>query len=152
MPMENTARLYHCARCHRQVVICRRCDRGNIYCAHGCARKARKASLRAAGNRYQKSRRGRLNHADRQRRYRARCQKVTHQGSPPQPPDGPLPTGPERPTGERRTEPESGNEIRCHFCHCLCSSFLRRDFLHRASPPGRFGILSIPKAPTQDDS
>ena len=28
--MENTARLFNCARCHRQVLICRQCVRGNI--------------------------------------------------------------------------------------------------------------------------
>jgi len=66
--MENTARLYHCARCHRQVVICRQCDRGNIYCPDGCAEEARRTSLRAAGGRYQQTRRGRLKHAERQRR------------------------------------------------------------------------------------
>jgi hypothetical protein len=30
--METDARLFNCARCHRQVVICSRCDRGNLYC------------------------------------------------------------------------------------------------------------------------
>ena len=31
MLMESTARLYQCMFCHVQVIICRKCDRGNIY-------------------------------------------------------------------------------------------------------------------------
>ena len=79
--MPDTGRLFNCARCGRQVVICSRCDRGHRYCK-GCAPAARRGSRRAAGARYQHSRRGRLAHAERQHRYRARRQKVTHQGSP----------------------------------------------------------------------
>ncbi len=81
------ARLFLCARCQRQVLICSRCDRGQQYCAMGCSGIARGESLRAAGHRYQQTRRGQHCHAERQRRYRARCgeaarpQKVTHHGS-----------------------------------------------------------------------
>jgi hypothetical protein len=39
--------------------------------------------VQEAGRRYQKSRRGRLKHAERNRRYRLRQQNVTHQGSMP---------------------------------------------------------------------
>src|SRR5271169_3492525 len=59
----------------------------------GCARRARHRTRRAAGRRYQTSRRGRLRHALRARRYRARRKNVTHQGSPPAPPDDLLPPG-----------------------------------------------------------
>jgi transposase len=65
-----TGRLFLCARCRAQVFICRRCDRGQIYCASGCAQAARRVSLREAAQRYQHSRRGRLAHAQRARRYR----------------------------------------------------------------------------------
>ena len=41
------------------------------------------ATLHAAGRRYQASHRGRIKHAQRSRRYRARQNKVTHHGSPP---------------------------------------------------------------------
>lgn len=150
--MENTARLYHCARCHRQVVICRHCDRGNIYCAQGCAEAARKEGLRAAGRRYQRSRQGRLRHAERQRRYRARRQKVTHQGSLSSSPDDPLVTGPERPTGDRPTGPGLANDLCCHFCRRECGLFLRHDFLHRAPPAARSGIFSLPQAPMEGGS
>ena len=78
-----SARLFVCAGCRRQVLICSCCDRGQIYCAGNCAPYARRCSLRAAGRRYQTSRRGRLAHAVRARRYRARVKKVTHHGSHP---------------------------------------------------------------------
>jgi hypothetical protein len=80
---EESYRLYSCRGCARQVRICRRCDRGNQYCAGGCARERRREALRRAGARYQSSYRGACRHAARQRRWRVRrAQKVTHQGSP----------------------------------------------------------------------
>jgi hypothetical protein len=79
---EPSHRLYNCARCAVQVHICRRCDRGNIYCARWCAALRRRESLLRAGKRYQLSLRGACRHAARQRVWRARqAQKVTHQGS-----------------------------------------------------------------------
>jgi len=79
---ETSHRLYNCARCAQQVRICRPCDRGNLYCAGGCARLRRRESLRRAGRRYQLSFRGACHHAARQRAWRARqADKVTHQGS-----------------------------------------------------------------------
>jgi len=138
--MEPSARLYNCAGCHRQVVICSDCDRGNIYCAGGCAQAARNLSLRAAGKRYQRTRRGRLKHAERQRRYRSKHKKVTHQGSPEAPSNDPLSTRSETPLSVADVEDIKGVEgvvdeaIRCHFCGRLCSDFLRRDYLHRTTP------------------
>jgi hypothetical protein len=76
------ARLFVCMGCRSQALICSCCDRGQIYCAGDCADRARHHAQRAAGRRYQSSRRGRLAHAVRARRYRARGKKVTHQGSP----------------------------------------------------------------------
>ena len=89
--MPATARLFNCARCDRQVAICRHCDRGQRYCGPDCAQAARRASRRAAGARYQRSRPGRMNHARRQGRYRTRRRKVTHQGSLAPVPGGSLP-------------------------------------------------------------
>jgi hypothetical protein len=82
-----TARFYLCARCRVQVLICSCCDHGNIYCERGCAAESRRTRQRAAGQRYQRSLRGRRNHAARARRYRAQQNKVTHHGSPAPPPD-----------------------------------------------------------------
>ena len=80
---EPTYRLYNCRRCGLQVRICSRCDHGNIYCAGECARIRRRESMRRAGARYQRGRRGAHRHAARQRNWRTyRRQEVTHQGCP----------------------------------------------------------------------
>ena len=78
---EETYRLYNCGRCAQQVQICRYCDRGNQYCAGECAWIRRRESRRRAGRRYQDSYRGACRHAARQRGWRERHAKVTHQGS-----------------------------------------------------------------------
>jgi hypothetical protein len=79
--MEPVGRMFLCGRCRAQVVLCSRCDRGNVYCGPACAAVQRRESVRAAGRRYQQSRSGRFAHAARMRRYRERGRKVTHQGS-----------------------------------------------------------------------
>ena len=87
--MRNAARLFTCASCRRQVVLCRRCDHGNIYCSQRCSDRAPASAQRLAGRRYQDSRRGRHKHARAPAalprtpprpgaRRRARAQKVTH--------------------------------------------------------------------------
>jgi hypothetical protein len=78
-------RRFCCPRCKRMVLICRACDRGQRYCAAGCAKTARKESLRRAGRHHQATHSGRRHHAARQARYlRRQKQKVTHQGPPQQ--------------------------------------------------------------------
>ena len=72
--------------------LCRHCDRGDRYCSRRCREEARRTTLRGAGQRYQRSRQGRLHHAARQARYRARQQKVTHQTSHIAPGSGIVPT------------------------------------------------------------
>ena len=97
--MDPPGRLFLCARCRVQVVLCSHCDRGNRYCGRSCRRMARDAARRESARRYQRSRRGRLAHAERSRRWRqrrdvheggdggdgggGRKHKVTHQGCPP---------------------------------------------------------------------
>ena len=149
LPMKDCARLYHCARCRCQVVICRRCDRGNIYCFDGCADQARTESQRLAGQRYQSSLPGRHKHADRQRHYRQRLKaKVTHQGSPPIPADDVLPLELKR-CGRAGDSPVATPEgvIRCHPCGQICSSFVRltvlRDRYPRGHPPPRSSSRSV---------
>lgn len=129
--MENTARLFNCARCQSQVVICSHCDRGNIYCGPSCSQQARRESMKAAGRRYQRSRRGRFAHAERQRRYRAHRHKVTHQGSPQSARNDSL--EPESRASLRRSPfspvaPARG--LYCHLCKRPCSAFVRLDSLH----------------------
>ena len=131
--MNCTARLYSCTRCHSQVVICRHCDRGNIYC-EACAPLAHDESKRRAAKRYQSSTRGRTLHAARQRRYRESFsrKKVTHKGSI---------AGQIRALLRHKSEMKKlrvippltkrNSKIRCHVCTKLCSDFLRLDFLRR---------------------
>ena len=73
-------RLFLCGRCRQQVRICRRCDRGQMYCGRECALEERSGRQREARRRYQASERGRQMHADRSRQYRARRRRVTDQG------------------------------------------------------------------------
>ena len=95
---DEPARRFLCARCRAPALVCSHCDRGQIYCAAGCAAAVRQQSQRDAGRRYQGSLRGRFRHAARTRRWRERqallsvsqgsslarsaTQSVTHQGSP----------------------------------------------------------------------
>lgn len=96
------ARRFVCARCRAPVLVCSHCDRGQVYCAAGCAATARRQSQRDAGRRYQDSLPGRFHHAARTQRWRVRqaalamstsmpavtsiapsaAPSVTHQGSP----------------------------------------------------------------------
>lgn len=133
--MENSARVYNCAGCHCQVVICRHCDRGNIYCGVGCSQPARRQSQRSAGRRYQGSRRGRFRHAARQRRYRFRRRKVTHQGSFDPPADVLLSAESRVVTAHSGATPLTAAQgLHCHLCKRLCSPFVRLDFLHSPGP------------------
>ena len=86
--MDRPVRLFLCARCRNQVLLCSHCDRGQRYCGSACSRQARGAAQRGAAQRYQRSRRGRMAHAARTRRWRGRrlayrgsANSVTHQGS-----------------------------------------------------------------------
>jgi predicted AAA+ superfamily ATPase len=40
-----TARLFLCARCRAQVLLCSRCDRGQVYCGPECSQSARRQHL-----------------------------------------------------------------------------------------------------------
>jgi hypothetical protein len=87
--------LFLCSRCRAQVLLCSHCDRGQHYCGRECSGAARRERRREAAQRYQQSRRGRLAHAARSRRWRERQAAradaavevsspniVTHQGCP----------------------------------------------------------------------
>lgn len=130
--MSSSARLFQCLGCQRQVIICRQCDRGQSYCAQGCAQRARRASLRQAGRRYQQSFQGRLNHALRQRRYREKQSQekaiVTHHTS----------KQPQVVSCCTQRQNHSGNTVKatvthCHFCSEAISGWLRLDFLQGTS-------------------
>jgi len=129
--MNPSARLYHCARCHCQVIICRHCDRGNVYCGEACAKPARADTLRRARKKYQFSRAGRFANAQRQHRYRARQRiKVTQQGSSLRRANDVLPLKQTRVNKPRRVAGVIDKTVmRCHFCQRECDVFLRLDFL-----------------------
>jgi hypothetical protein len=130
--MDLPGRRYLCAGCRTAVLICSHCDRGQRYCTSGCADQARRRSVRAASCRYQASLRGRHAHAKRQQRYRARTQKVTHQGSPPPAWADQLSFEPSVPV-----TPVPGH---CCRCHRSLPDWIRQDFLRRRirrSPPDR---------------
>jgi hypothetical protein len=132
-----SARLFICAECRVQALICSCCDRGQIYCAGDCRRLVRRRRQRAAGARYQGSHRGRRAHAERASRYRARREKVTHHGSPRSAPGGCLPSG------SRKIA--SGATISgrwpwraapcCHWCGRQCAVLVRQGFLRRRGRP-----------------
>lgn len=129
------ARLFNCQRCHEQIIICRHCDRGNIYCGSQCAEASRRESCRAADVRYEKTQKGKLNRAERQRRYRQRQREkkeiVTDQGSPENTPHDVLPNMPIDPNSESLVSEEP--KQRCHFCHRVVSNYLRLGFIRRFS-------------------
>ena len=141
-----TARFFVCARvsCRVPVLVCRRCDRGQIYCSGTCAQDARRLAQQAAGQSYQATHRGRVKHAARASCYRSRQNIVTHQGSPPQPRDDVVLLDAEplaatvtaskpvaaREVATRSQAPESGS-LHCHWCGERCSPFVRNEFLRR---------------------
>ena len=129
-----SARLFLCGRCRRQVIICRCCDRGQVYCAEACSGQARRQSLRDAGRRYERTLHGRQKRAERSRRHRKRQrEKVTHQGSPPAPAGDLLPgvamaipRDDASPAAPARPVPPQ-----CHWCGCSCLPQFRQGFLRR---------------------
>jgi hypothetical protein len=127
--MENSVRLFNCLRCHCQVFICSHCDHGNIYCGPTCSRAARTELLKEARQRYQKSRRGRLKHAEHQHHYRQRKkEKVMDQGSLFQLQYVPL----KKKTNKGAiSQYEPFTCMDCHFCGEYRSSFIRIGFLRR---------------------
>lgn len=133
--MESTGRLFLCACCREQVLICRRCDRGQRYC-RACAKEVRRARVREAGRRYQKSRQGRFAHAARARRHRERRKKVTHQGSPALASDVVLrqdSTDAAAALVPARMQAGSGTSM-CHCCARPLPPFVRTGPLRRRGP------------------
>lgn len=122
------------------VVICIHCDRGNRYCNRACSQTARRHGLREAGKRYQRSLPGRHRHADRQRRYRARKQKVTHQGSPS--------VGAADLLASEPAVLETSSVLRCCRCHRWLPAGVRQDFLRcraRSFRPNRSSYAPHPR-------
>jgi len=126
-------RLFLCARCHCQVVVCSCCDRGQIYCGSDCAGQARRQTLQDAGKRYQQTHRGRRKHAARMGRFRARRKIVTHHGSPPPPAGDLLAAGAMVISRDDASPAEAPRQATtyCHWCDRPCLPPLRLGFLRR---------------------
>lgn len=126
--MKHPARLYYCALCHAQSVICSHCDRGQIYCSKACSTTARVRSCREAEKRYQTSPGGKIKHALRQKRYRMRQkEKVTDHGST-SPAQDVLLGSVKNKTIENDMNRDFGNK-QCCFCKKLVSAWFRNGFL-----------------------
>lgn len=70
--------------CGAVFYICRSCDRGHRYCNDSCRKKARRLQRQQANRKHQQSLEGRLDHRDRQRRWRElQLRRVTDQGRGP---------------------------------------------------------------------
>ena len=142
---EQTARFFLCACCRVQVLVCRQCDRGQRYCADGCALTTRQALQRDSAGRYQRSRTGRFKHALRSRRWRARqvalAKIVTHQGSHDRPSDAVLPA---TQTSALAIQPCTTTTSiaasaailphawRCHWCCAPCAALVRQGFIRHS--------------------
>ena len=144
--MEQTPRLFQCALCHTQSIVCSKCDHGQIYCGTGCAIFARKKSMKLAGIRYQRTFNGKRNHAARQARYRIRQNKiVTHLGSPQTPQRASIQLFENNP---KKTENRQlGSPPICCFCKEPVSYWLRNHFLRRRGHQKQIGLRAIPQAP-----
>lgn len=137
--MNNTARLYNCASCHCQVIVCSHCDRGNIYCGSICARVSRTLNHRIANRIYQNTFRGRQKHALRQSHYRLRqknkIKKVTDQGSSEMAFNDLL--LPSKNTDKKTLL----KKMHCHFCVKNVFSYLRNGYLRYALRKGEIKLL-----------
>jgi len=149
-------RVFACARCQFEVLVCIGCDRGRRYCGSQCSEQARRQAQRADGKRYQSSPAGSFAHARRSQRYRQRRREwlARQQSLPPPPPSPPPPTptptppansdasvGSQQPcaggvlTAQLVVAPATGcDEWRrpCHWCSRECHSVVRRDFPRRS--------------------
>lgn len=147
--MEPTSRLYQCVLCHTQTVICSKCDHGQIYCRITCAAFARKKSLKAIRARYQKSFKGKINHAASQARYRIKLinlkKIVMDQGSPPVPQHASMNSLENKPVETENGQRKSA--LICCFCKKPVSDWIRNDFLRRRRSHASDRSQAFPQAP-----
>jgi hypothetical protein len=127
---ESSCRMFLCARCRCQVLVCQLCDRGQIYCLGTCAREARRDRQREARRRYQATPRGRALHTERNRRYRTRqLQRVTDHGLAKEPEARPSLALVVNAVSSEPLSRKSPKHAHCHHCGCLASVFVRQSAL-----------------------
>ncbi|MCP4602132.1 MAG: hypothetical protein GY847_16715 [Proteobacteria bacterium] len=56
-----------CPRCKKTFFVCRRCDRGHVYCCRQCSATSRLEKCRVYRKQYRRSKKGRKNNSDRER-------------------------------------------------------------------------------------
>jgi hypothetical protein len=126
--MKRSSRLFYCASCSQQVVICSHCDRGNIYCGLKCTTAARQKYCKASNKRYQQTKQGRFNNALRQSRFRIRqANKVTDHSSQDIPKSALLCAA--KNNAIKNVINHDLGCIQCCFCNKSSSNWLRHDFL-----------------------
>lgn len=138
--MKHSSRLFYCALCLTQATICSHCDHGQIYCSTECSQSARKKSCHKAGARYQNTFNGRMKHALRQRRYRARKrEKVTHHGSQSNTQNALLQQVPNQ--VQKMLIMQGHGDLTCCFCKKISTCWLRTSFLQH--PPKHHASLLL---------
>ncbi len=153
--MQESLRVFRCARCRALVRLCRGCERGQRYCDGECAFLSRRDSCRRARALYRRSELGRRNNALHQKRWRsrqiARQQNPTVRDQGIEPPVAtaevdPSPQSPEEdlhgelslpPIPQWRARATATNAnlpriYRCSRCGKARNAFERRDFLREA--------------------
>ena len=161
MDMDRTARLFLCARCREQVLLCSDCDRGQQYCSRACSRVSRRERRRHTARLYQSSRRGQLKHAARTASWRVRqrtlghlIDKVTHQGCSIAHADAPLPECNIPSADEFTIETESTTDTVLASAGTVPSAaWVCRRCAHRLLPHVRLGWLrvnSVRRRPAHD--
>jgi hypothetical protein len=154
MDMDRAARLFLCARCRDQVLLCSHCDRGQQYCSRACSGMSRRERRREAAQRYQSSRRGQLKHAARTASWRDRrrslrrdsakslIDKVTHQGCPDETADASLLACDTPRAGETPKVADSANDTVPALAGTVAFAVLVcRRCAHRLLPHVRQGFL-----------
>ena len=120
MPGPLRGRLFSCAHCRLEVLVCIGCDRGRRYCGSECSAQARRQAQHATGKRYQSTRAGSFAHARRARRYRQRERERLAQSSPPplSPllPPSPSPSPPRPPPSPNRDASVDSQAALCRRC------------------------------------
>ena len=141
---EVSCRMFLCGCCRSQVLVCRWCDRGQIYCIETCAQKARRDRQRVARRRYQATPRGRAMHAERNRRYRARIQCVTDHGLAKERAGVPsLKLDVAADLSQRQPSRKSPAHGFCHNCGRTASAFLRRSAVRTRRHRGNKRPISL---------
>jgi hypothetical protein len=132
---DSSYRMFLRARCRCQLLVCRRFDRGQIYCFGTCAQETRRDRQREARLRYQATPRGHALHAKRNRRYRARqIHRVTNHG-PTSASEARRSLGLalDAALSEPPSHGKSSGHARCHRCDWPASAFLRQSALRSAN-------------------